>query len=307
VAIQIENFLHLSILLNIKKEILGKIVNSNHYFYRSFNIPKRKIGEMRIIDSPQPILKYCQDWVKINILDNIPTSPQAFAYKKDLSIVNNALVHLNKPILFKLDLEDFFHTISFQRVMKVFRICGYSKNVSFFLSKICTYNERLPQGASTSPVLSNIISKRLDRRITTLTKLSEIDYTRYSDDLTFTGNKISRSFQNLVKAIIISEGFKIKTGKEIYIKGINKKKVVTGISISNNEGLKIPRNYKRNLKLELFKYLKYNSGISISSLDFDPLYGERLLGKLNYWKQVEKENTNIDRYINLVIEKINLS
>jgi len=302
-SIDIHDFQHLSLLLGIKKEELAKIVNGNTYFYREFVIPKRKKGQFRIISSPLPILKYCQDWIKINILDSIGVNSHAYAYKKGVSIVDNVIIHLNTTEFYKIDLENFFGSIPFRRVMKVFLNCGYSKNVSYFLSNLCTLKNQLPQGASTSPSLSNIISKRLDKRISKLSYLTKINYSRYSDDLSFSGEKIPITFQHLVKKIILEEGFTLNKKKEIYVNGINKKKIITGISISNGEELKLPRVYKRNLKLEIFKYLKYDFKISITSDNFDPLIGDRLLGKLHFWKQIEKENQLVENYIDKVRAK----
>src|SRR5690606_38227468 len=111
--------------------------------------------------------------------------------------------------ILKVDLKDFFPSINFNRVINVFLKAGYTRDISFSLARICTLHNSLPQGAPTSPILSNLIIKRLDIRLEKLSKKLKLNYTRYADDLTFSGDSITISFLHYVKSIINSEGFKV--------------------------------------------------------------------------------------------------
>ena len=103
-----------------------------------------------------------------------------------------------------MDLADFFPSIAKPRVIKTFRRFGYPKNISFYLASICCVNNSLPQGASTSPILSNIIAKRFDKRLFALAKKYNLKYTRYADDLTFSGIHIPLNFLGIVEDIMDS-------------------------------------------------------------------------------------------------------
>ena len=175
--------------------------------------------------------------------------------------------------------------------------------MSYYLSSICLLENQLPQGAATSPQISNIICKRLDKRLQNLSKVFSVNYTRYADDMTFSGHYISKSFQSVVKRIIYDEGFSINERKELLILGYRKKKIVTGISISNDKELKIPRAQKRGIKQDVFKFFKYNYKIDPNNEDFDPLFSDRLLGRLNFWRQVEKNNNLVNELIRKVKRK----
>lgn len=300
------NFYHLSLVLGLQPGTLSAIVNSSGNFYRTFKIPKKRSGQFREINSPYPVLKEAQDWIKSNILDKIEPHEKCFSYRKNFSIINNASEHLEAYSLYKIDLQDFFPSIKIGRIITIFQKCGYSKKVSYYLSCLCMINnEELPQGASTSPTISNIIGKRLDRRLVGLSSKFKLKYSRYADDMTFSGRRITRNFRISAYNITESEGFKINPTKEILIIGLKKKKIVTGISVSNGNELKIPREMKRNIKLDVHKYLKYNYKVNIDKQDFDPLFGERLLGRLNFWYQIERDNPKVKDLISSVRLKMN--
>jgi RNA-directed DNA polymerase len=286
------DLIHLAQILQMDVFSFASVVNSPTSFYRHFSIPKRRDGELRSIAAPYPILAEIQHWIKREILEKLPLHQSCFSYRRELSIVDNAKVHLSKSVLYKIDLKDFFPSINLRRIISVFQYCGYSNKVSFFLSALCSLDNSLPQGAATSPILSNIIGKRMDIRLSKLSIKFEINYSRYADDLTFSGEYISNNFRNIVKKIIKNEGFEINPKKEILIIGTKHKKIITGISINTNE-TKLPRKYKRLLKSDIYKLIKYDFMVDPTKEDFDPIFFERIIGKLNYWKMIEPKNEEI--------------
>ncbi len=286
---------HLSYLLNMSPVILSKIINSANSFYREFTIPKKNGGQRRI-KSPYPSLRMCQKWIKTHIIEKIPIAEQCYSYVKGKSIVDNATVHIGSTVLYKLDLENFFDSIPLKRIMSIFLNCGYSHKVSYYLSKICTLDDCLPQGACTSPPLSNIVCKRLDRRLAGFADYEGIAYTRYSDDLFFSGVDISNQSKAFIKKIVTAESFQINNEKELYIDSPRQRKIITGLLTTEKE-VKLPRSYKRELKASIFKFLKYNEGLDIYKPTFDPLCTEKIIGKLLFWKYVEKNQAYIDDII----------
>ncbi len=170
--------------------------------YTHFTISKRN-GSARHIWAPIPRLKFVQRWILDKVLNNLTTHGAAHGFVRGKSIVTNAAVHSNSALLIKLDVKDFFPNVSWRRVKGVFRHAGYHEQIATLLALLCTEAPRqivqqngetyyvalgdraLPQGAPTSPALSNIVCLNLDRRLTGLADKLGLRYSRYADDLTF--------------------------------------------------------------------------------------------------------------------------
>lgn len=200
-TIVILDFEHLAKLIGIGYGIFTSIINSPSSFYYNFEIPKRN-GGTRKISAPYPLLLSAQRWIYENILIKQLLHENCKGFIKDISIVDNARPHLNKKFLLKMDIKDFFPSIKINRVMSVFRVLGYTKKISYYLASICCSEGVLPQGAATSPYLSNIIAKRLDYRLNGLAKRFNLTYTRYADDLTFSGDNISIKIKEYIESIV---------------------------------------------------------------------------------------------------------
>ncbi|WP_050977525.1 reverse transcriptase domain-containing protein [Nitritalea halalkaliphila] len=153
------NLQHLSELLGVKISTLGHMISKPHAFYRHFEIPKRQ-GGSRQISAPQPVLLEAQRWIKLHILQELPLHPAAKGFRRQQSICSNAAPHLGRPYLLKMDLKNFFPSISMHRVISVFRHLGYSEKVAYALAALCCSRQALPQGAASSPDLSNHIARR---------------------------------------------------------------------------------------------------------------------------------------------------
>jgi retron-type reverse transcriptase len=172
--------------------------------YVQFTVPK-KSGGLRTLSAPHKALAGAQRWILENILSKLPCDAAAHGFLAGKSILSNAQQHVGKSVVVNVDLEDFFPSIAFPRVRSVFQRAGYSGAVATILALLCTECPRrtvqyqgksyhvatgprgLPQGACTSPALSNQVARRLDRRLTGLATKLGLAYTRYADDLTFSG------------------------------------------------------------------------------------------------------------------------
>ena len=154
--------------------------------YRTFSIPKKN-GSSRLIISPNGKLKALQKQLNkiLHCVYEPPAPARGFVIGR--SIVDNAFIHRKKRWVLNLDLQDFFPSIKFYRVRGLFTSKPYllPKEVAVLLAKICCYKGTLPQGAPTSPTISNMICRRLDSRLRLLAKKSRASYTRYADDITF--------------------------------------------------------------------------------------------------------------------------
>lgn len=280
---------HLAKLVGRTEQYLASALNKTSYHYRKFKIPKRR-GGIREISAPYPALLECQQWINENILANIPIHNSAHAYIKTRSIISNATPHLGQKCLLHMDLKDFFPSIELAQVIKVFRNLGYSRNVAYYLSKLCCLDDVLPQGAATSPNLSNIVSYGLDVRLSGIAKSYDLRYTRYADDITFSGFYIPATFIGAVTEIVEEQGFRVN-GNKTRLDYRGGKRIVTGLSVAGSS-LKIPRLYKRKVRQEIYYIAKhgYISHVERKRIR-NPFYIDSLFGKLNYWLLIEPDNS----------------
>lgn len=242
--------------------------------YKRFYIPKKRGGE-RLISAPMPRLKEAQYWILASILQKIPLHDAAHGFIRGHSIVSNATPHVGQDIVLNIDLKDFFPTLDYRRVKGLFVSLGYSEQVATILGLLCTepdvdqveidnetyYVEKgtrfLPQGAPTSPMVTNIVCRRLDKRLKGLAEKFGFVYTRYADDLTFSGPKEKASelgkLLAKINAIVRHEGFTIHKEKtRILHRG--RQQEVTGIVVNDKPG--IDRKTMRRLRATLYQLEK---------------------------------------------------
>ncbi len=237
--------------------------------YHSFSIQKRN-GGIRTIKEPKKKLKDIQFLLK-NVLSEIyvaKTPVHGFCYGK--SIVTNAKMHLNKKFILNIDLSDFFGTIYFGRVKRLFmaKPFGFMENVATILAHICCFENSLPQGAPTSPIISNMIAFKMDAQLRDLAMQCQATYTRYADDITFSFTcskrrlppKIVAIDQGIIRLgevlekIIRDNGFKINLEK-LRLAGITQRLEVTGITV--NKFTNMPRKYVQQIKSMLYAWERF--------------------------------------------------
>lgn len=209
---------------------------------------------MREIGAPTLILKECQRWILRNILERITVSNEAHGFIAHRSILSNAAAHVRKQLVLNLDLKDFFPSIRWRAVFDFFRSLGYSRKVCFYLTSLTTFREALPQGAPTSPLLSNLIARHLDSRLAGLAKNLGVDYTRYADDMTFSGGAEVLSALPTIKKILKEEGFALNDSK-VRIMRSHKRQEVTGLVVNKLPAVR--RGRVRWLRQQLYYIRKY--------------------------------------------------
>ena len=286
---------HLAKIVDVDLRMLRTMINNSSSFYYEYSIPKRS-GGSRQISSPYPTLLRVQRWINDNILSKIPVHESAKGFVKGLSISDNAIPHLGSAVVLKTDIKDFFPSIDISRVRLIFKRLGYRRNVAFALASICCLNGVLPQGAATSPAISNIILKRLDARMNGLSLKFGLTYTRYADDLTLSGGAISMGVLKYIASIVSDEGFSINDSKTKILRYGNQL-IITGVTIASGS-LKLPMKEKREIRKNVHYVLKNGLLGHLNHIGyFDPIYIERLLGKLYFWRSLEPENRFVEEHI----------
>jgi RNA-directed DNA polymerase len=272
-----------------------------HYVY--FEIPKRSGGK-RLLAAPQPKLAKAQEWVLHNVLEKLATEAPAHGFVKGRSTVTCAAPHVGRDVVVNQDLSDFFPTIGFGRVRGVFRKLGYSPAVATIFALLCTESPRtpvlfegkrhyvavapraLPQGACTSPALSNQIAKKLDRRLLGMATKHGFAYTRYADDLTFSAARGKREEVAMllarVRHIVEEEGFAINP-KKGRIQRSGKRQSVTGIVVNHKPS--VPREEVRLLR-SILHHAK-TTGLEAQNRAGIPYFESHVRGRIAYVHMVD--------------------
>lgn len=293
------------------REALQESGTLRNYRYRWF---EKRAGGQRLIESPKPRLKELQRQILHEILDHVPVHATAHAFCAGRSIRTCALPHVQQPAVLRIDLRHFFPSITRPRVSSLFFACGYSNSVARTLAAICTNvvpdvvlkslrtargsstsadrnalrhyaNPHLPQGAPTSPALANLIAYRLDVRLSALAARFGLNYTRYADDLTFSGrtavlNTGSR-FRVLALAIVIDEGFHIRHRKTRLTTQAGQQRVC-GVVVNNHVN-SVRQDYD-NLRAILHNCRRF--GPVSQNLEQHPQFQAQLLGRIAHISQL---------------------
>lgn len=292
----IRNAGDLGVLLKTHPASLALLCLQPHY--KTYHIHKGN-GKSRLIEDPDKKLKtvqrclnqYLQAWyytVK-------PEAVHGFCISGDhedaKGIVSNAMAHLGKPWLINIDFQDFFHQLSADCVSENLRtvLKKADKETIKTVTQLTTYKQRLPMGAPTSPVLSNICSRNLDATLINVCTNIGLHYTRFADDLSFSSLKpITLMDREILETSIIEQGFDINHSKtKLYNE--NDTRMVTGLVLKQDR-VELPGNYLPQLVAEIEKYTttkeveyRYNTGMSIKKLK---LFEQELMGKINFAEMI---------------------
>lgn len=219
-------------------------------FYRCFEVPKKR-GGTRTIFAPSQPLKSVQRWVLNSILNQLQVSECCYGFSPGAKLRNHALQHQNAKAILNLDIANFFGSIGIPRIRNVFALAGYSSASVSMLSRLCSYRDVLPQGAPSSPRIANLVCWRMDRRFASLANQLQLVYTRYADDLTFSGSspKVLSNALGLIIHIVRDCGFAVNR-KKTRLRGPGRALKVTGLTISP-EGVGIGRHRLRTLRAQI--------------------------------------------------------
>lgn len=283
--------------LVVEKDTLIDILKNVSIHYYRFRLGKRS-GGYREISAPNTTLLNIQKTIYKRVLLSVNIHPAGTGFRQNVSVVNNAYAHLGKKQILKVDIANFFGSIKKNRIIIAFEKIGYPSNISKVLAELCVLDGKLPQGAATSPTLSNIVAYEMDVKLAAVARKHSLTYTRYADDLTFSGEDMDfESVLSQINDIVRKEKFVIQRKKTRFLTE-KRRKIVTGISVSSGEKLTIPKAKKREIRKNVHYILTRGlAGHQHFIGSTDPSYLKRLIGYLSFWLMVEPDNEYVKKSI----------
>ncbi len=271
---------HLSKRLKVPLHELEKIADTVESLYKFDKEPK-KSGGFREIAKPHQILKRIQRAIH-ELLMEIKIAESAHGGIKKHSTFTNAKPHSKQSFLLNLDLKSFFPNISHYKVYEMFnKGLGCPLPVASLLTRLTTVKGQVPQGGPTSTDIANLVMKNTDKRLEGLSKKFNIKYTRYVDDMTFSGKSIHDRFIVAAKDIISQSGFLLNYDKEAFSDN-SKPKIVTGLSVTRKKP-NVPRKIKRQVKKEEFLFKKFNNPGDVDMV----AKGQQITGRKAYINYID--------------------
>lgn len=239
-----------------KKQAALLYTLSNHAadHYRRVRIPKKN-GGFRSLDVPDHLLKTVQKRILTQLLEQLPVSPCACSYRKGISLLENVSPHTGKRCVLKLDIRDFFGSITYMSVYSfAFPSEFFPPAVRTLLTHLCCLHDTLPQGAPTSPYISNLVMAPFDRHMINWCKSRGITYTRYCDDLTFSGDFNPKEVKSYTESFLLRLGFELNQNKTRFFSSSHRQEV-TGIVVNSRPHLQ--KTYRRKLRQEWYFLKKF--------------------------------------------------
>ena len=288
-------------LINCKDEkkyikTIYSISNNIEKNYKIYKIKKRN-GKYRTIYEPNSILKQIQKRILVNILNNKSISKYAKAYHKGIQLKDNAIPHINKEMILKLDIKDFFENISFLDIYNsCFPIEYFPKSVGMILTYLCTYDNHLTQGSPTSAYISNLVMKEFDEELGNWCNLRNISYTRYSDDMTFSGAFYPSELITKVRKMLYKLGLELNNDK-IHIVYKSSSQNVTGIVV--NEKMQVNVKYRNKIRQEIYYIKKFGLSSHLKKCDINidsKRYLNILYGRVLYVLQINENDKEFIKY-----------
>jgi RNA-directed DNA polymerase len=250
----INTLAHLSHRLGFPVDELQRVASQAEDQYIFRKVPKKN-GGFRTISNPRYRLKQIQESIH-NLLKEVALQDSAHGGVRSRSNVSNARPHCKQRCLLNLDLKNFFPSISHYKVYELFhRKLTCSPAVAQLLTKLTTVNRQVPQGGPMSTDLANLVMRKTDERLEGLSRKYGINYTRFVDDMSFSGNTIPNAFISVAKEIISQSGFHLNPDKES-MKTTGEAKQVTGLSV-NRAKPNVPRKKRREVRKEAHIFEKY--------------------------------------------------
>ena len=255
----------ISLMLGVSSSLIGSILKHKDRYYKPFTIDK-KSGGIRKITAPRVFLKVIQRFLLDYYLAALRTHPCVYSFTKSKSIVDNADRHTKKKFVGTIDIENYFGSITEKHLVDLLQENGYAKSESDLVAKLCTKDGVLPQGAPTSPMLSNALLFHFDEEMSKYANDSKLTYSRYADDLTISGDdrgKVEEALKKIERELHEKYSFKINESKRRIV-SFNGRQIVTGLVV--NEKAQLPREKRRQIRYDFYHASKKES-ITTKTLD----------------------------------------
>ncbi|MBD9661781.1 reverse transcriptase domain-containing protein [Pantoea sp. PNT03] len=242
--------------LGLTPRLISSMIKNQEKYYREFDLSK-KSGGIRKISAPRKFMKVTQYWLNDYLLNRLKVHSACFSYRKGVSIHDNALQHVDKKFVANIDIENYFGSINKTMIKSCLLRNNFSEHLVNTIAGLTTLYGTLPQGAPTSPNISNAILYEFDQTMANQAMVRKCVYTRYSDDITISGDSKSavKELINLARLKISSLGFNLNDHK-FRLLSYNNRQLVTGVLI--NGALRPPRKYRRKVRAIFDKALKTN-------------------------------------------------
>lgn len=290
---------HLCALLGYLPIYVYAAANSPERFYRKFSIPKKN-GGIRIISEPLPNLKEIQKWILENILYNLKVSAYAKAYIPGKSIKDNVRFHRRQKKVLSLDIKSFYDCLTNWMVFQFFMENGYNESVAMMLTGLCCLNGSLPQGAPTSAALSNLLMKKFDEIVGKYCKEKEIRYTRYADDMTFSGDFDEVQVIRFIRKNLKSMGLKLNKNKT-RVRKQGQQQEVTGIVV--NYKTQVPKTVRKEIRKNMYYIQKYGLESHLNYIGTERKnYIGHLMGQISYALFINPKDREMKRYKHILEE-----
>ncbi len=282
----------------VNPKLLYAISNHTPRHYRTFGIPKRN-GSERVIEAPNRLLKRIQHWIQNNILACFKASPYATAFVPRRNIRSNALFHVNQKVVLNCDVRNFFPSLKSSLVFGLFQQTGYAADVCMMLTRLCTLYGHLPQGAPTSPAISNLLLLPVDEALSEWGRSRELCYSRYADDITFSG-EIDAALQfeiiGKIKRELAAAGLQLNAAKtKRYHHG--NRQLVTGLVVNSQVGA--AREKIREFRTWMH-FLELR--IRLGDFQYDPGELDRRLGMVSYYCSVNCNHLQLKKWRERLLE-----
>ena len=281
---------------------LYSIANNIRDNYRIFRLKKRD-GGRRTIYEPDGILKHIQKRILSQVLEEMHVSPYAMAYIRGKSLLDNASSHVSKKMILKLDIKNFFENIWFLDVYNnCFPIELFPRSVGMLFTYLCTYDDHLIQGAPTSAYISNLVMRDFDYAVGNWCRENDIAYTRYSDDMTFSGDFDPAAVIRKVRRELYKLDMELNDSKTRVIYASHRQ-CITGIVV--NEKMQVSKSYRKAIRQQMHYIKKHGLSEHLARTGKkENGYLNSLKGRINYVLQINPDDNEFRQYLNEVNELI---
>lgn len=271
------SFRCLSVLFGFSTNFVNKLAQQNWKFYRTFTIRKGK--KKRTIHAPKVALKVIQKWFGYHLSETLNFGGYVYGFVPGKSAIDAANMHTNAHWVYSVDIENFFPTTTKEVIKESLKIVGYSLEAAELIANICCYKNTLAQGAPSSPVLSNLVFKELDKRLKEIADNNQIRFTRYADDIVFSGiGRFPTVIKDQIYGLFEETCWKLSPGKEYFAEKPKRLKV-HGLLV-HGEKARLTKGYRNRIRT--YKYLLSNGKVRSEDLD-------RITGHIKYGESVGGE------------------
>ena len=268
----------LAVLFGFTTKFVNAMRMQNYKYYREFVIRKGK--KKRKIQAPKVSIKVIQKWFSCYLAEELPVEDYVFGFVSGRSAVNAAQKHCNSNWVYSVDIKNFFSTTNEGVVKNALLELGYSQKACDLIVPLCCYFDYLAQGSPASPVLSNLVMKPVDEQLFALSVEHDITYTRYADDIVFSGiNVFPEILNQSVKDIFKGTCWELSANKEYFADSTKGQRLKVHGLLVHEDKAKLTKGYRN--KIRAYKHLMDTGNVRDKDV-------RRLSGHISYSNSVDK-------------------